>query len=177
MGLAPDPDGYRRRPEYSGLFFVTINRYNNRVKLEDYTLVLSYREDWNCFEASLEEFFALKASGETKEEALTELERLYTERVIYLEAIGKPLPIPGEAPEPMFATSARVDALSGTARDFFKRILRLNYDDVFVSDATRLEEFGTLEELRQKILLEYAVDIGGELEQPLWEVLGKIRGL
>jgi predicted RNase H-like HicB family nuclease len=146
------------------------------VKLEDYTLVVGYREDWDCFEASLEEFFALKASGQTREEALLELERLYTERIIYLESVGKPLPIPGEAPEPMFATSARVDALSGTARDFFKRVLNLNYDDVFVSDATRLEEFGRLEELRQKILLEYGVDIGFELEQLLWEVLGKIRG-
>lgn len=146
------------------------------MKLEEYTLVVNYREDWNCFEASLEEFFALKASGETKEEALTELERLYLERVIYLEAIGKPLPIPGEAPEPMFATSARVDALSGTARDFFKRVLNLDYDNVFVSDATRLEEFGRLEELRHKIKLEYSVDIGAELEQLLWEVLRKIRG-
>jgi predicted RNase H-like HicB family nuclease len=147
------------------------------VKLEDYTLVVRYREDWNCFEASLSEFFALIASGETEQEAITELERLYLERVIYLEAIGKPLPIPGEAPEPMFATSARVDALSGTARDFFRRVLNLNYDDMFVSDATRLEEFGTLEYLREKIKLEYGVDIGLDLEQPLWEVLGKIRGL
>ncbi len=147
------------------------------MKLEDYTLSVRYREDWNCFEASLSEFFALIASGETEREALTELKRLYLERVIYLEAIGKPLPIPGEAPEPMFATSARVDALSGTARDFFRRVLNLDYDEVFVSDATRLEEFGTLEVLREKIKLEYGVDIGTELEQPLWEVLGKIRGL
>ncbi len=147
------------------------------MKLEDYTLNLRYREDWNCFEASLNEFFALIASGETEQEALTELERLYQERIIYLEAIGKPLPIPGEAPEPMFATSAKVDALSGTARDFFRRVLNLNYDDVFVSDATRLEEFGRLEYLREKIKLEYAVDIGFDLEQPLWEVLGKIRGM
>jgi predicted RNase H-like HicB family nuclease len=147
------------------------------VKLEDYTLNLRYREDWNCFEASLSEFFALIASGETEQEAITELKRLYLERVVYLEAIGKPLPIPGEAPEPMFATSARVDALSGTARDFFKRVLNLDYDDVFVSDATRLEEFGKLESLREKIKLEYGVDIGTELEQPLWEVLGKIRRL
>ncbi len=147
------------------------------MKLEDYTLNLRYREDWNCFEASLSEFFALIASGQTEQEAITELKRLYLERVIYLEAIGKPLPIPGEAPEPMFATSARVDASSGTARDFFRRVLSLDYDDVFVSDATRLEEFGRLEVLRQKIKLEYGVDIGTELEQPLWEVLGKIRGL
>jgi predicted RNase H-like HicB family nuclease len=147
------------------------------VKLEDYTLVVTYRQDWNCFEASLEEFFALKASGETRAEALTELERLYNERIIYLEAIGKPLPIPGEAPEPMFATSARVDAFSATARDFFRRVLNLDYDEVFVSDATTLEEFGTPELLRQKIMLEYGVDIGAELEQPLWAVLKKIRGL
>ena len=146
------------------------------MKLEDYTLVVTYRQDWNCFEASLEEFFALKASGDTRVEALLELERLYSERIIYLEAIGKPLPIPGEAPEPMFATSIKVDAYSATARDFFRRVLNLDYDDVFVSDATRLEEFGTLEELRQKILLDYTVDIGGELEQALWEVLKKIRG-
>ncbi len=146
------------------------------MKLEDYTVVVKYREDWECFEASLSEFFALQASGTTEQEALRELERLYLERIIYLEAIGKPLPIPGEAPEPMFSTSAKVDAFSATARDFFRRVLSLDYDEVFVSDATTLEEFGTLEELRQRILLEYVVDIGSELEQPLWEVLGKIRG-
>ena len=147
------------------------------MRLEDYTLNVRYREDWNCFEASLNEFFALIASGQTEQEALNKLERLYSERIVYLEAIGKPLPIPGEAPEPMFSTSVRVDALSGTARDFFGRVLNLDYDEVFVSDATRLEEFGSLEYLREKIKLEYGVDIGTDLEQALWEVLGKIRGM
>jgi predicted molibdopterin-dependent oxidoreductase YjgC len=94
-----------------------------------------------------------------------------------MEAAGKPLPVPGEEPEMMFSTSAQIDAQAAMARDFFQRVLDMNYDDVFVSDATRLEEFGTFETLRTRIKSVYGVDIGPELERPLWMVLGQIRQL
>lgn len=147
------------------------------VKLEEYTLRVTRREDWDSWEAELLEFFALKAAGQTREEAIQELERLFFERVAYLEAAGKPLPVPGEEPEMMFSTSAQIDAQAAMARDFFRRVLDVNYDDVFVSDATRLEEFGSLEDLREKVKRVYGVDIGPELERPLWRVLGQIRSL
>jgi hypothetical protein len=145
------------------------------VKLEDYTLRLSYREDWNVFEAELQEFFALKASADSEAEALSELRRLYAERVAYLEAVGKPLPVPGEAPEELFSSTLRVDAEAALARDFFSRVLQLNYDDVFLNDATTLEEFGDLETIRARVRALYAVDIGDERERPLWQVLHLIR--
>jgi predicted RNase H-like HicB family nuclease len=147
------------------------------MKLEDYTLRITRREDWDSWEAELLEFFALKAAGQTREEAIQELERLFSERVAYMEAAGKPLPVPGEEPEMMFSTSAQIDAQAAMARDFFQRVLGMNYDDVFVSDATRLEEFGTFETLRTRIKSVYGVDIGPELERPLWMVLGQIRQL
>jgi predicted RNase H-like HicB family nuclease len=147
------------------------------MKLEDYTLRITHREDWDSWEAELLEFFALKAAGQTREEAIQELERLFSERVAYMEAAGKPLPVPGEEPEMMFSTSAQIDAQAAMARDFFQRVLGMNYDDVFVSDATRLEEFGTFETLRTRIKSVYGVDIGPELERPLWMVLGQIRQL
>ena len=147
------------------------------MKLEDYTLRVTRREDWDSWEAELLEFFALKAAGQTREEAMQELERLFFERVAYMEAAGKPLPVPGEEPEMMFSTSAQIDAQAAMARDFFQRVLGMNYDDVFVSDATRLEEFGTFEPLRASIKSVYGVDIGPELERPLWMVLGQIRQL
>jgi predicted RNase H-like HicB family nuclease len=147
------------------------------MKLEDYTLRVTRREDWDSWEAELLEFFALKAAGQTRDEAMQELERLFFERVAYLEAAGKPLPVPGEEPEMMFSTSAQIDAQAAMARDFFRRVLDVNYDDVFVSDATRLEEFGTLEDLRERVKRVYSVDIGPELERPLWMVLGQIRDL
>ncbi|NJK46702.1 MAG: hypothetical protein HC933_22815 [Pleurocapsa sp. SU_196_0] len=145
------------------------------MKLEEYTLRVSHREDWNVFEAELLEFFALKASGETEAEARAELERLYHERVAYLEAVGKPLPVPGEAPEELFSSTARVDAQAAVARDFFKRVLALDYDEVFLNDATTLEEFGTLETIRAQTQTVYGVDIGEERERPLWRVLQQIR--
>jgi hypothetical protein len=145
------------------------------VKLEEYTLRVSHREDWNVFEAELLEFFALKASGETEAEARAELERLYRERVAYLEAVGKPLPVPGEAPEELFSSTARVDAQAAVARDFFKRVLSLDYDEVFLNDATTLEEFGTLETIRAQTQTVYGVDIGDERERSLWRVLQQIR--
>ena len=145
------------------------------MRFEEYTLRVRHREDWGSWEAELEEFFALKASGETEAEALAELRRLYRERVAYLEAAGKPLPVPGEAPEEMFSTSARIDAQSAMARDFFSRVLGLDYDEVFVSDATRLEEFGDHADLAARVRAAYGVDLGPELERPLWEVLAQIR--
>lgn len=138
---------------------------------------VTHREDWNSWEAELLEFYALKAAGQTRDEAVSELERLFLERVAYLEAAGKPLPVPGEEPETMFSTSAQIDAQAAMARDFFRRVLSMDYDNVFVSDATRLEEFGALDSLREKIKSVYDVDIGPELERPLWMVLGQIRQL
>ena len=146
-----------------------------RMTLEDYTLRVAHRAEWDSWEAELLEFYALKAAGPSREEAVAELERLFRERVAYLEAAGKPLPIPGEPPEEMFSTSARIDAQAAMARDFFGRVLALDYDDVFISDATRLEEFGDFQGLRDRIHTVYGVDIGPALERPLWEVLGFIR--
>ena len=145
------------------------------VKLEDYTLRLSFREDWGVWEAELQEFFALKAGADSEAEAVAELQRLYAERVAYLEAVGKPLPVPGEAPEELFSSTLRVDAEAALARDFFNRVLHLNYDEVFLNDATTLEEFGDLEVIRAAVRSAYAVDIGDELERPLWQILNLIR--
>ncbi|HWG84617.1 MAG TPA: hypothetical protein VNT60_03950 [Deinococcales bacterium] len=149
------------------------------MNLGDYTVSLRYRDDWGCWEAEVSEFFAMKAAAGTREEALAELERLYRERVLYLEAAGKPLPVPGEDPEPMFSTSARIDAQAAMARDFFSRVLGLDYDEIFVSDATRLSEFGDPAVILERALGIYGVDARvpeGLDERPLWEVLGVIRG-
>lgn len=146
------------------------------MELGDYTLSVAYRDDWGSWEAGLEEFLALRASGATREEALEELRRLFDERRAYLEAAGKPLPVPGEAPEPMCATSARIDAQAAMARDFFRRVLALDYDEVFVSDATRLDEFGDALAIGARVREVYGVELGDERERPLWEVLEQIRG-
>lgn len=145
------------------------------MRLEDYTLSIVQNDEWGHWEAGLDEFFALRASGATPEEALEELRRLYVERTAYLEAAGKPLPVPGEPPEPMYATSARIDAQSAMARDFFRRVLGLDYDDVFVSDATRLDEFEDLPVIAERVRDVYGVELGDERERPLWEVLAQIR--
>ena len=145
----------------------------------DYTLLVRYRDDWGCWEAEVAEFFAMKASGATREEALAEVERLFRERVLYLEAAGKPLPVPGEDPEPMFSTSVRIDGQAAMARDFFSRVLDLDYDEVFVSDATRLSEFGDPAVILERAYGIYGVDArvaDGLDDRPLWEVRTVIRG-
>jgi hypothetical protein len=150
------------------------------MKLEEYTLRVTHRPDWDSWEAELLEFFALKAGGQTRDEALIELERLFDERVAYLRAAGKPLPVPGEQPEEMFSTSSRIDAQAGMARDFFKRVLSLDYDEVYVSDATTLEEFGDFVMISKRIETCYGVVVSeilpnAGLECPLWQVLETIR--
>jgi hypothetical protein len=145
------------------------------MKLEDYTLKVSRREDWNVWEASLLEFYALIATGETQTEALAELQRLYNERLIYHAAIGKPLPIPGEAAEEMFSSTNRIDAQAALARDFFHKVLHLDYDNVFLNDTSTLEEFGDLSAIRNRAFSVYGVDVGLEAERPLWTILELIR--
>jgi hypothetical protein len=147
----------------------------NPVKLEEYTLTITHREDWGSYEASLLEFYGLIASGQSELEARAELARMYAERVAYLTALGKPLPVPGEAPEELFSSTARVDAEAALARDFFTRVLLMDYDEVYLNDATQLEEFGDFDTLRLKALAVYDVDIGAELERPLWEIFKVIR--
>ncbi len=121
------------------------------------------------------EFFALIASGQTESEARDELQRLFDERLIYHAAVGKPLPIPGEAPEPMFSSTSRIDAQAALARDFFTKVLQLDYDQVFLNDATTLEEFGDLSAIRNRVFSLYGVDIALEAERPLWSILELIR--
>jgi predicted RNase H-like HicB family nuclease len=145
------------------------------MRLTEYTLRVTHRADWDVFEAELTEFYALKATGATREEALAELERLYTERVAYLTAVGKPLPVPGETPEALFSSTQRVDAEAGLMRDFFKRVLNMDYDDVYLNDATTLEEFGDFDALRKAVQRAYGVDIGDERERELWRVVAVIR--
>jgi hypothetical protein len=145
------------------------------MTLQDYTLRQMHRPDWNAWEVELLEFFALKASGQTPEEALAELERLFTERQAYYAAIGKPMPIPGEMSEEMFSSTAKIDAQAALARDFFQKVLQLNYDEVFLHDATTLEEFAELPAIRNRVFTVYGVDISLEAERPVWAVLELIR--
>lgn len=143
--------------------------------MQDYTLQISYRDDWNVWEAQLLEFFALIATGQTQAEALQELQRLFTERQIYYAAIGKPMPIPGEAFDEIFSSTSRTDAQAALARDFFKKVLQLDYDDVFLNDASTLEEFGDVSAIRNRVFSLYGVDIGLEAERPIWVLLELIR--
>lgn len=145
------------------------------MTLQDYTLRQTYNPDWNAWEAELLEFFALKASGQTQAEALTELERLFLERQAYYAATGKPMPIPGEPSEEMFSSTTRIDAQAALARDFFSKVLHLDYDNVFLHDATTLEEFGELGAMRNRAFTVYGVDITLEAERPVWAVLELIR--
>jgi hypothetical protein len=145
------------------------------MTLSDYTLRQTHRPDWDVWEVELLEFFALKAAGQTPEEALSELERLFVERQAYYAATGKPMPIPGEACEEMFSSTARIDAQAALARDFFQKVLHLDYDDVFLHDATTLEEFGELSSIRNRAFTVYGVDISLEAERPVWAVLELIR--
>jgi hypothetical protein len=145
------------------------------MTVSDYTLRQTQRPDWGVWEVELLEFFALKASGQTPEEALSELERLFVERQAYYTAIGKPMPIPGEPCEEMFSSTAKIDAQAALARDFFQKVLHLDYDEVFLHDATTLEEFGELNSIRNRAFTVYGVDISLEAERPVWTVLELIR--
>lgn len=115
--------------------------------------------------------WTLSGYGNSKEEALSDLEMRFMDRI----AQGEKPPRPGKVVPVAFANSSRVDAHQQLAEDFIQRILEL--EDVWISDESSLWDFHTdktNEYYLEKIQEIYGIQVDDIPSARLCEIFEKI---
>jgi predicted RNase H-like HicB family nuclease len=147
---------------------------------EDYEVGTGYTAHSHTPYAALAEFAALVATGDTHQDAIVNLRVAYEQRVRSMREEGRPIPAPGDQPESVgFASTERVDALAPFVAEFWERILRTSYSTSFVSDNSRFSSWehyvGGRDELIRRVRAVYGVDISDSYDEPIPDVLARIR--
>jgi hypothetical protein len=117
----------------------------------------------------------VSGSGNTKEEALSDLARWFSTRKEKLAEEGNPLPRPGTNVPIQFASQERVNAHPELTQDFIERVL--GYEWAFVSDESSLWDFHgerTNDLLVEKIRSVYGVSVDDIESAKLCEILDRI---
>jgi len=111
-----------------------------------------------AWSAQVINWVAMQGHGDTAEQALTSLRDHLEAR----KTRGEKLARPGTGLPLEFAPAYRIEEHPDLARDFFRRVLDLNFDECFISDESSLWDFHDAEnndELNERILLAYGVDV------------------
>jgi hypothetical protein len=114
-------------------------------------------------------------TGNSKEEALSDLLTWFEARKAKLVEEGKPLPRPGTNVPIQFASQERVNDHPELAQDFIERVL--GFEWAFISDESSLWDFHsdeTNELLVAKIRSVYGVSVDDIESAKLWEILDRI---
>ena len=157
------------------------NRRLSEPKFEDYRVKTGYTNVGHVPYASIEEFFALVATGATHSEAIWNLRPEFEKRVAYMKEQGEPIPRPGSGKGiARFASNDQIEALRPLVDEFWSEILGTSYTTSFVSNESRLSAWdhylsGGRAELIQKVREKYGVDISSHYEEPIPTVLRLIR--
>jgi hypothetical protein len=117
----------------------------------------------------------VSGSGNTKEEAMSDLVTWFGSRKAALAEEGKPLPRPGTKVPIQFAPQERVNAHPKLAQDLVERVL--GFEWVFLSDESSLWHFHddeTSELLVAKIRSVYGVSVDDIESERIWEILDRI---
>ena len=118
----------------------------------------------------------VSGTGETREEALQNLERSYTERKSRLLAKGESPPRPGTRIPIEFASQEKMNAHQALAEDFIRRVLHLEW--AWLSDDSCLSHFHADKDSSKYILLIneiYGVDISDIEDGELWQIFARIE--
>src|SRR5271156_4785367 len=97
------------------------------------------RSKQHRYSAQIVNWWAVGGGGNTKVEALQELQKNFATMKAEKAKNGKGLPRPGTHVEIEFASRDRVDAHAELAEDFIRRVLNLEW--AFVSDESSLWDF------------------------------------
>ena len=103
-------------------------------------------------------WWQMSGYGLTKEEAYADLKR----RLDEFKQRGEPLPRPGTGLPLEFASNVEVSAYEDIARDFFDKVLDMDYRECWISDESSLWDFHgeeSNEHLNQRIQNMYGVDV------------------
>jgi hypothetical protein len=120
-------------------------------------------------------WWVVSGGGNTKLEALQELEKSFATVKAERAKDGKKLPRPGTHAEIEFASRDRVDAHAELAEDFIRRVLNLDW--AFVSAESSLWDFHSAadnQDLIAKINEVYGVDVSDIESAKLWQILDRI---
>jgi hypothetical protein len=116
-------------------------------------------------------WWTMTGVGNTKQEAYKHLSSNFK---TYLEHY--PAPRPGTNIPLSFADTSQVDDLEDVAADFFEKILNLNYYECFISDESRISDFGKDdEETLQKLNEIYGIRLTEFGDGNIVTLLSKIR--
>jgi hypothetical protein len=157
----------------------------NDWELNDYPVVLREQEPdpeyvgtrlkFHRYRALIVNWWAVSGSGDTKEEALQDLDKQFTTQKLERGKSGKALPRPGTRVPIQFASRERVGRHPQLVEDFGLRVLELDW--VWVSDESSLWDFHhneTNDSLISKINEIYGVDVSDIQSARLSEIFERI---
>jgi hypothetical protein len=127
------------------------------------------------YSASIVNWWVTTGTGNTKEEALRDLERTFENVRLQKVTANKPLPRPGKHVPIEFASRQRIDEHGELAEDFVHRVLGLDW--AWISEESSLWDFHSDETnvaLTTKIKEVYDVDVSDIESANLFEILGRI---
>jgi hypothetical protein len=117
----------------------------------------------------------MPGAGDTQEAAYADL----AHKLTAYKQQGNRLPRPGTRVPLKFAASSEVGRYEQIATEFFSRILDMDYQRVFISDESSLEDFALSDErsaeLRGKIAAVYGIDISDIADGNLVRIFARIR--
>src|SRR5947207_4941381 len=120
------------------------------------------------YTAQIVNWWVISGGGDTKTEALQELQKSFARAMAEKTKDGKKLPRPGTDVEIEFASRERVNAHAELAEDFVRRVL--NVDWAFISDESSLWDFHSSDDnqdLIAKINEVYGVDVSDTVREAL----------
>jgi hypothetical protein len=127
------------------------------------------------YTAQIMNWWVICGGGNTKLEALQELQKSFAAVKAEKTNQGRKLPRPGTHVEIEFASRGKVDAHPELAEDFIRRVLDLDW--AFVSDESSLWDFHSSDDnqdLITKIKQVYGVDVSDIESAKLWQILDRI---
>jgi hypothetical protein len=162
-----------------------LSLFKRNWELSDYPVVIreqqadsSYvgtRLKHRRYNASIVNWWVMTGGGDTKLEALQELEKTFANAKIEKGRERKPLPRPGTHAPIEFAARQRVNAHPELAEEFIRRVLNLDW--AWISGESTLWDFHQAEDngpLIAKIKEVYGVDVSDIGSAKLSEILERI---
>jgi predicted RNase H-like HicB family nuclease len=125
--------------------------------------------------AQIVNWWVVSGVGDTRAEALQELEKMFANMKAARAKDRKQPPRPGAHVPIEFASRERVDAHAALAADFIRRVLNLDW--AWISDDSSLWDFHSSDdnqELIAKINELYGVDVSDIESAKLWQILDRI---
>ncbi len=113
-------------------------------------------------------------SGNTREDAYADLQRKFDE----YKHEGNRLPRPGTKVPIQFSPRLKIEQYEEVARDFFRTIFDVDYNNVLITDGSSLWDFPMVEtkaELTARVEKAYSIDITDIEHGNLAEIFKKIK--